>query len=85
MSGPRCTIYRAFDGNGVLLYIGRSTRVEARLREHEKYAPWASQVARWEVTECADWWDALSAEREAIEAEAPLYNVMFNTNKGTAA
>lgn len=85
MIGPRYCLYRAFNSEGALLYIGRSGRVEHRIREHEKYTPWATEVARWDVTECSDWWDALHSERDAIETESPLYNVMFNTSRGTAA
>lgn len=85
MTRQRDHIYRAYNAEGVLLYIGRTIYPERRIAEHVKTSPWGLEVACWDITECDTWWDALHGERRAIETERPLYNVMFNTNRGTAA
>lgn len=73
-AGPTA-LYRLFDANGRLLYIGTSIEPERRFREHRKTAKWWPQVARREV----EWLEvngmaALHAELAVITAESPLWN-----------
>jgi hypothetical protein len=70
----RCAIYRCFDADGVLLYVGCSRNPERRMDGHRSRSTWASQVARR-----ADEWfptveAALGAEYMAIVDENPLHN-----------
>jgi len=70
----RTALYRFFDSEGVLLYVGVTVSVPTRIYQHRYDKPWWADVARVEVT----WYEtrtlALEAEAEAIRVEAPLYN-----------
>lgn len=67
-------LYRYFDQENQLLYIGVSLNLASRMSQHGK-TPWGYAVAK--VT--AQWFDcgveALAAERIAIRTEQPKYNV----------
>ncbi|MEU5976352.1 winged helix-turn-helix domain-containing protein [Streptomyces sp. NPDC047315] len=77
----RTALYRYFDAEGVLLYIGISNDPDNRARAH-RYEPrpdgWPERAVRredeWHRTRAA----ALAAEAEAIRAERPLYNGTHN-------
>lgn len=68
-------VYRAFDAVGVLLYVGRTNNLPARLRAHRRERPWWAEVARWSVDVLPNDAEAATAERLAIQGEAPRYNV----------
>lgn len=67
-------LYRHFDADGALLYVGISKNVEARFKSHSDQAIWAQFAA----SHTGEWLpsrrDALAAESRAIEAERPLFN-----------
>lgn len=70
----RTAIYRLYDAEGVLLYIGQTFRPPTmRMGEHEKAQPWWNDVASgtmvWVPAKDAD-----AEERRAILAENPLHN-----------
>jgi hypothetical protein len=74
-------LYRFYDADGVLLYIGQTGRMPLeRLIEHLYEQGWAHEIARWEVdprtwaTEA----DVLAAEEAAIRVEKPCYNWQHN-------
>ncbi len=67
-------VYRAYDANGELLYIGSTGRWKARQRAHAKQ-PWYGDVARWELEEHPTREAAYAAEAAAISAEHPAWNV----------
>lgn len=74
-------VYRCYDRDGLLLYIGCTSDVVARMAAHMASAhnP-ASRVlilrmARYELEEHPDRESAQAAERAAIYAEAPLANL----------
>ncbi len=71
-AGP--AVYRLFDRNGVLLYIGASAEASTRLRNHELYKPWWPDVADVRIKRFADMDAAFEAESAAIYAEGPLHN-----------
>lgn len=78
MTAEPHSLYRFFDAGGTLLYIGRTINPGRRWREHEKSAHWYPAVASVtrEVFPTAE---AVSlAERAAIVAEGPLYNIAHN-------
>jgi predicted GIY-YIG superfamily endonuclease len=72
------SLYRFISESGAVLYIGVTNNVTRRWFEHEKEKPWAWQVSHIEITTftCRDC--ALDAERWAIRAENPRYNLQSN-------
>jgi predicted GIY-YIG superfamily endonuclease len=71
----RTALYRFYDADDALLYVGITVDPEARWADHERLKPWWPDVAR----ETVDWHEtrtlALAAELAAIRAERPRYNV----------
>lgn len=76
---PKVALYRHYDADGALLYIGISNDIVARGRHHAKWAQWMDFAVRVE----AEWFEtrqrAEDAERAAIQAERPLFNGMYST------
>ncbi|KAB1979478.1 GntR family transcriptional regulator [Streptomyces triticiradicis] len=75
----RTALYRYFDDNDDLLYIGISIDPDGRLQAHrDNHEPWAPAVARRTI----EWLDsrplALEAEEEAIKTERPRCNEKHN-------
>ena len=73
--GVPTVLYRHWDAEGRLLYIGISHDAERRLREHRQCSPWAPQIAKVEMVEYRSRPEAARAERNAIRAENPIHNV----------
>src|SRR5262245_53731705 len=67
-------LYRHFDINGRLLYVGISLTVLARTRAH-RASSWAKNIAFIAIEQYASREAAEAAERTAIETERPLYNI----------
>ena len=69
-------IYRLFDSEGQLLYVGISDRPEVRWTEHALSKNWWHLVAHQSI----DWLPtrtvALAAEAEATKNERPLFNAI---------
>lgn len=68
-------LYRHFDANGKLLYIGISLSALHRLAGHKEHSHWFRDIARVEIETYPTRAEALKAERAAILAEQPLYNI----------
>lgn len=75
---PTTSLYRFFNTTGALLYIGITNRVPRRLDEHGDDKPWYLKVAHVEVEHHPDRHTALRAEKDAIKAERPRYNIQHN-------
>lgn len=71
-------LYRFFDENDTLLYVGISSRGPQRWKEHSVNRPWWHKVAKSTIEHYETRGTALQAEREAILAERPLYNTAHN-------
>jgi hypothetical protein len=74
-------LYRFYDFEGRLLYIGQTGRRPlARLIEHLYEQQWAHEIARWEVDPRV--WhsevEVLAAEEAAIKVEKPIRNWVHN-------
>ena len=67
-------LYRHFDRDGNLLYVGVSWSVLERLRRHEKCSPWFGEVDSIRLEKYPSRKELLKAELEAIRTERPLYN-----------
>jgi hypothetical protein len=65
LAALRTAVYRFFDSNGDLLYLGITHDLEERWATHERIQPWWLDVARRECT----WYDTRT-EAERIEATA---------------
>jgi predicted GIY-YIG superfamily endonuclease len=73
-------LYRAFDREKRLLYVGISLNWNNRLKQHAKGSLWFVDVTEIGI----EWFDtrdeALSAEADAIKREKPEYNVMHSSS-----
>jgi hypothetical protein len=67
-------VYRCFDADGALLYIGCSGDPAARVRKHASRSEWFADCADITVQEYPHFWAARAAEDEAIYTERPLHN-----------
>jgi predicted GIY-YIG superfamily endonuclease len=68
------SLYRHFDGDGELLYIGISGNPERRLGEHKRSADWCDEIASPATEAYATRAEAINAESAAIETERPMHN-----------
>lgn len=73
-----CCLYRYFDIDGVLLYVGIAADVEKRDKAHESKSPWHARVETLKYRSYPSRAEAAAREREAIRTENPLFNVMSN-------
>lgn len=71
-------LYRHYNSDGELLYIGISLSTARRLAEHRCGSRWFKQIARIEIQHFSTRGAALNAERRAIELEKTKYNGLFN-------
>ena len=67
-------LYRCFDRDGRLLYVGISLTTAYRMSQHRSVARWWDEVARVEIEKHPDRATALSAESAAIKSEEPAHN-----------
>lgn len=67
------SLYRHFDANGRLLYVGVSLSTVARLSQHRS-SPWFDEIATVTSQNFPTQADAYKAERSAIWRELPIYN-----------
>lgn len=68
-------LYRFFDADGVLLYVGISLHGIQRMSNHQTTQPWWSSVSRTSLEHFPDRESAREAERAAIASEGPRYNI----------
>jgi hypothetical protein len=71
-------LYRFYDDEDQLLYVGISEHFPRRARQHEDEKPWFDQVVRAAVEHWPTRSAAEEAERLAIEIEQPVFNVVWN-------
>jgi hypothetical protein len=70
----RPCVYRHFDIEGCLLYVGSCTNYARRMIDHKSQAPWFSQINRESIEFYETLSEALAVERRAIWFEKPMYN-----------
>jgi len=68
-------LYRHYDANGTLLYVGISKNAVYRFQAHKKSSAWARGSVRMTIEMFPDRLSASIAELEAIKCEKPLHNV----------
>lgn len=71
----RTALYRFFDADGVLQYVGITDDTYRRWRHHETREPWWAIIATIRIQWFGTREDAETAETQAIITEAPLHNV----------
>lgn len=72
MSG---VLYRAFDSDDALLYVGATTKPGQRLYAHGHDKDWWTEVDRITLEHFPTREDAFAAESQAIDLEQPRYNL----------
>lgn len=76
VNGGPCNLYRHFDVDGRLLYVGISNSAIARLKEHQHgHSHWVDEIAHMTVETFPSREIALAMERWAIQREKPLHNI----------
>ena len=73
-------LYRLFDAEGTLLYVGISHSAIARYAQHKERQPWIKSVARIQIEDLESMGrqEALDHERQCILTEKPKHNVVHN-------
>lgn len=78
-------LYRAFDKEGQLLYIGISGQWHHRLHQHEKTSEWMERADYVKIERFPDRESVSNAERLAVVTEKPLYNKVYVEEYESAA
>ncbi len=71
-------LYRFYNEEEQLLYVGVSKSTIQRLFTHQKLSDWYILVRFVVVDNYADRKSALAAERDAIKTEKPFFNIQHN-------
>ena len=75
----RTALYRHYDADEALLYVGISLSPLARTGQHAQDAVWFDQVAKISIEWHQNRSEAHKAERMAIQSERPKFNsIMYN-------
>lgn len=80
-----CYLYRHFDSNNELLYVGISLSALVRLGQHKEHSHWYHSIVRVEIEQFPSRKEALLAETKAIENENPKHNKKHNKKRSTKA
>jgi hypothetical protein len=79
----RCELYRHFDKDGNLLYVGISWTAIGRLMNgHRHGAHWFDRITRVEIEHFDSRTKALAAEKLALKNERPAFNVWTDDKRG---
>jgi len=70
-----CCLYRHFDKDKNLLYVGISLSVVSRLKQHYQKSGWAENISIVTVEKFPSREEALRAEAKAIQSENPRFNI----------
>lgn len=77
------TLYRLYDGDGDLLYVGIAGNPGRRFEQHRKDKPWWRSVAITRLEHFDTREEAMAAELEAIRAENPRHNIVGRRTPAT--
>ena len=69
-------LYRHYDADGALLYVGISLNAVSRLAQHRDHAHWFQLIARVDIEQHPSREAAIQAEKLAIHNENPRHNLM---------
>lgn len=69
-------LYRHFANDGKLLYVGISLSTIARLSQHREASGWYCEISSISIEKFKSREEAIEAEKIAIKAERPKYNIV---------
>lgn len=76
-AGERTALYRIYGEADVLLYIGITNCIPVRWNGHQAVQPWWDEIRSLAIDWRESRQEAAEAERAAIQAEQPKYNVTY--------
>jgi len=71
----KTSLYRHFEKDGTLLYVGISLNHVVRLSQHKAASPWFEKIATVTIEQFETRAEALKAETKAVVKEKPLHNI----------
>jgi len=74
----KTTLYRYFDSEGQLLYVGITGNPKSRQSDHSKKAEWFSKVSTASYEHFLTREEAMAQELTAIRNESPIHNKAHN-------
>lgn len=83
MSRPEFILYRWWDAEGNLLYVGKSISLFARISAHRKSSAFFPEATQMTIERFPDEVTLAVAEVNAIRDEHPLYNIVHKREGGT--
>lgn len=78
----RTALYRHWDADGNLLYVGISLSAVGRLNQHRRDSHWSDEIASVTIEYFASREMALKAEADAIRSESPEHNIAGTCGHG---
>lgn len=78
--GDTTDLYRYFDKDGNLLYVGISINAMLRLSQHRCTSSWYQEADKVKIEKFERRSDAIKAERKAIRDESPAHNIRHQKN-----
>jgi predicted GIY-YIG superfamily endonuclease len=79
------SVYRLFDADGDLLYVGIAGNPGRRFEQHRADKPWWGEVSRIDLEHWPTRQEAAEAESQAIREESPRYNIALRPRPATVA
>jgi len=70
-------LYRHFNKDGELLYVGITVSVVGRLVQHKAGSFWFDEIATITIEKYPTHAEVAKAEEDAIKKESPIYNRLF--------
>ncbi|RCV49728.1 GIY-YIG nuclease family protein [Marinitenerispora sediminis] len=70
----KTAVYRLYDSDGTLLYVGLGSDPESRWKDHAREKSWWPEVSSKTVTWHDSLGEASQAEHEAMHSEDPVHN-----------
>ena len=71
-------VYRHYDLDGGLLYVGMTVFPQTRFGHHRRWSPWFDEIDCIKIQRFERAEDATAAEIDAIKNERPKYNKTYN-------
>ena len=81
----RCVLYRVFDNQGSLLYVGATANPGQRVADHQKRQPWWDEASSMTMEHFETPESLLDAEAHAIAHELPRYNIVHHPHVSAAS
>lgn len=78
MKKQKTDVYRHYDKDGILLYVGISLSTLSRLSQHKEISSWYHKIVTIKIEKFESRYEALKAEEEAIIMERPIHNIMHS-------